>query len=209
MTDYRQSLRGLLRRKSILRGVFTLTSGRKSDYYLDCKLTTLDPQGSVLTGYTILKLLEAHSVRADAIGGLTMGADPIVTAVAAVSHLEGKPLPGFLIRKERKAHGRQRQIEGIDSRAVSKVVIVDEVCTTGESTLEAIRIAEEARLEVVAVVSLVDREEGGSDQLRENYLYLPVFTAKELLEDNGEGQGGSSKTAEDTCQRAAGDPGSA
>ncbi len=203
--NHRQSLKELLRRKSVEHGVFTLSSGRKSDYYLDCKLSTLDPQGSVLTGYTILELLESHGVHAEAIGGLSIGADPIVTAVAAVSYLEGKPLPGFLVRKERKAHGRQRQIEGIDEKGISKVIIVDEVCTTGESTLEAIRVAEAAGLEVVAVVSLVDREEGGSDRLREKYLYLPVFTAKELLEGAGEGVRESGKTAEDTHRGAAGD----
>ncbi len=180
--NHRQALKDLLRRKSLKRGSFTLSSGRKSDYYLDCKLATLDPEGAVLTGHTVLELLEAHGIRADAIGGLSIGADPIVTAVAAVSHLEGKPLPGFLVRKERKPHGRQKQIEGIEEKEVAKVVIVDEVCTTGESTLEAIRAAENAGLEVVAVVSLVDREEGGSDRLRKKYRYLSVFTAKELLE---------------------------
>ncbi len=180
--DHRTPLKELLRRKSLKRGVFTLASGRKSDYYLDCKLTTLDPQGSILTGYAIMELLEAQGIRADAIGGLTMGADPIVTAVAAVSHLEGKPLPAFIVRKEPKPHGRQRRIEGIDEKEISKVIIVDEVCTTGVSTLEAIRAAEDAGLQVVAVLSLVDREEGGSERLREKYRYLAVFTAKELLE---------------------------
>ncbi len=185
--NHRQALKDLLRRKSVKRGTFTLTSGRVSDYYIDCKLTTLDPQGAVLTAYTILELLESHGIRADAIGGLTIGADPIVAAVAAVSYLEEKPVRGFLVRKERKAHGRQKQIEGIEGNEVSRVVIVDEVCTTGESTFEAIHAAEEAGLEVVAVVSLVDREEGGSERLKEKYVYLPVFTARELLEDEVEG----------------------
>lgn len=179
--SHRDQLRDLLRRKSVMRGNFTLASGRKSDYYLDCKLTTLDPQGAVLTGYTILEMLRERGIRADAIGGLSLGADPIVTAVAAVSHLEKTPLPAFIVRKERKAHGRQRQIEGINEKEISKVVIVDEVCTTGDSTMEAIRAAEGAGLLVVAVVSLVDREEGGSERLREKYPYFSVFTANELL----------------------------
>jgi len=181
--NHRQMLKDLLRRRSVMRGSFILSSGRQSDYYLDCKLTTLDPQGAILTGYTILELLESHGIRADAIGGLTIGADPIVTAVAAVSYLEKKPLRAFLVRKEPKAHGRQTQIEGLDEKVAParRVVIVDEVCTTGESTFRAIRAAEDAGLEVVAVVSLVDREEGGSERLRKNHQYFAVFTAKELL----------------------------
>jgi orotate phosphoribosyltransferase len=183
--QHREKLKALLRLKSVARGSFTLSSGRVSNYYLDCKLTTLDPEGCVLTGYTMLELLSAQGIKADAIGGPTIGADPIVAAVAAVSYLEKKPLPAFLVRKERKAHGRQKQIEGINPKDISKVVIVDEVCTTGESTLEAVRAAESEGLEVVAVISLVDREEGGSEKLREGYPYYAVFTAKELLEVGG------------------------
>ncbi len=181
--NHRQFLKDLLRRKSLFRGHFTLASGRTSDYYLDCRLTTLDPEGAVLTGYTILELLSERGIHSDAIGGLTLGADPIVTAVAAISFLEKKPLPAFIVRKETKAHGTQKRIEGINEKAISKVVIVDDVCTTGESTFEAIRAAEAAGLQVVAVVSLVDREEGGSERLRERYPYFAVFTAKELLAD--------------------------
>lgn len=180
---YRDQLRTLLLRKSVFRGKFTLSSGQTSDYYLDCRLTTLDPEGAVLTGHTILELLEEHGIEAEAIGGPTIGADPIVTAVAAVSFLEGKPLPAFLVRKDRKGHGRQKQIEGLELRKGVKVVIVDDVCTTGGSTLEALSAAEEAGLKVVAVLSLVDREEGGSAKIREKYPYYAVFTARELLED--------------------------
>jgi orotate phosphoribosyltransferase len=179
---HRQPLKELLRRKSIKRGNFTLASGRKSDYYLDCRLTTLDPEGAALTGYTILELLASRGIIADAIGGLTLGADPIVAAVATISFLEKKPLPAFIVRKQTKSHGTQKRIEGIDEKEISRVVIVDDVCTTGESTFEAISAAEAAGLQVVAVISLVDREEGGSERLREKYLYLPVFTAKELLQ---------------------------
>lgn len=177
----RQALKELIQRRSLKRGTFTLSSGRTSNYYLDCKLVTLDPEGAVLTGYAVLELLESNGIRAEAIGGLTIGADPIVTAVAAVSYLEKKPLRAFLVRKEAKGHGRQRQIEGIEAKEVSRVVIVDEVCTTGESTLQAVRAAEAAGLEVVAVVSLVDREEGGSERVKKEYPYFAVFTARELL----------------------------
>ncbi len=179
---HREQLKELLRRRSVVRGQFTLASGRSSNYYLDCRLTTLDPEGAVLTAYTILELLDEHGVKADAIGGLAIGADPIVTAVAAVSYLEKKPLRAFIVRKDAKAHGRQKQIEGIADTEVSRVIIVDDVCTTGESTWQAIRAVEDAGLKVVAVLSLVDREEGGSERLREKYLYFRVFTARELLE---------------------------
>ena len=182
-TNHREQLKRLLREKSLVRGNIVLSSGKTSNYYLDCKLTTLNPQGALLTGYSILDLLNSNKIKADAIGGLSMGADPIVSATLVVSALEGKPLSGFLVRKERKTHGRQKQIEGIEG-SVREVVIVDEVCTTGASTQEAIDAAEAEGLRVVAVVSLVDREEGGSERLRLKYNYHSVFTASELLEDN-------------------------
>ncbi|MGH9377833.1 MAG: orotate phosphoribosyltransferase [Terriglobia bacterium] len=203
--DHRELLKGLLRRKSLVRGEFTLSSGLKSNYYLDCKLTTLDPEGSVLVGYSILELLEREGIQADAIGGPTIGADPIVTAVAAVSYLEKKRLPAFLVRKERKEHGRERQIEGLDLKEGSKVVIVDEVCTTGKSTLDALTAVEGAGLRVLAVVSLVDREEGGSERLRKTYQYYPVFTAKELLEDSSQDEREHSEAAEDSCRSVGAD----
>ena len=112
-----------------------------------------------------------------------MGADPLVSAVAVVSEIEKRPLPGFLIRKEAKKHGRKKQIEGLES-GIKDVVIVDEVCTTGAATQEAIAAAEAEGHRVVAVISLVDREEGGSAQLREKYNYFAVFTAAELLRDD-------------------------
>lgn len=200
--DHRGLLKALLKRRSVFKGTFTLASGRISNYYLDCKRTTLDPQGAILTGYTILELLGSQGVHADAIGGPTVGADPIVTAVAAVSWLEHHPLPAFFVRKERKSHGRQNQIEGIDLNEASKrVVIVDEVCTTGESTIDALNAAKEAGLQIVAVISLVDREEGGSEKLRKQYNYFPIFTAKELLEDDSEDGRGDGTASEDAIER--------
>jgi orotate phosphoribosyltransferase len=187
---HKNKLKQLLRRKSLVRGTFTLASGKVSDYYIDCKLTTLDPEGAVLTGYTVLELLEENGIHADAIGGPPIGAHPIVVAVAAVSFLraklegKGKPLPAFLIREQHKSYGLQKQIEGVDLKTISKVVIIDEVCTTGKSTREALKAVEDAGLQVVAVMSLVDREEGGSESLRRDYTYLPIFTARELRQDD-------------------------
>lgn len=178
--SYRAELKELLRRKSLVRGEITLSSGKKSDYYLDVKLTTLDPRGAYLTGQVLLETIESNGITAEAIGGMSMGADPLVSAVAVVSHMEGKPLPGFLIRKEVKQHGRMKQIEGLE-KGVKNVLIVDEVCTTGKATQEAIDAALREGYTVVAVISLVDREEGGSQQLRSKYRYYSVFTASELL----------------------------
>ena len=182
--SHREKLANLLRTKSLVRGEFTLSSGKKSNYYMDCKLTTLDPEGALLTGYCILEMLDELGVKPDAIGGLSMGADPLVTAAGVVSAIEKRPLPGFLVRKKAKEHGRQKQLEGMENPRGKKVVIVDEVCTTGGSTAEAIEAAEREGCEVVAVISLVDREEGGSEMLRAKYKYRSIFTARELLTED-------------------------
>jgi orotate phosphoribosyltransferase len=179
--SHRAQLANLLRAKSLVRGEFTLSSGKKSDYYLDCRLTTLDPEGALHTGYCILQLLDEMGIKPDAIGGLSMGADPLVTATGVVSAIEKRPLPGFLVRKTAKEHGRQKQIEGMENPRGKKVVIVDDVCTTGGSTQEAIDAAEREGCEVIGVISLVDREEGGSEALRAKYNYRSIFTARELL----------------------------
>jgi orotate phosphoribosyltransferase len=184
-TTHRERLAKLLRNKSLVRGEFILSSGQKSNYYMDCKLTTLDAEGALLTGYCVLELLEEMGIRADAIGGLSMGADPLVTAAGVVSVIEKNPLPGFLVRKEAKKHGRHKQIEGLEDPRGRRVVIVDEVCTTGGSTQEAIDAAEREGCEIVAVISLVDREEGGSEKLKAKYNYRSVFTARELLAEGG------------------------
>lgn len=179
--NYRARLKDLLRRKSIVRGNFTLASGKPSTYYIDCKLTTLDPEGAVLVGHSVLDALEAENIHADAIGGPPIGAHPIVTAVAAISHLRGTPLPAFLIRKEAKSHGLEKQIEG-PVKPGARVVIIDDVCTSGGSTMQVLDAVRNAGLEIVAVMSLVDREQGGSEKLRQHYRYLPIFTAREILE---------------------------
>ena len=192
--SHRGKLADLLRTKSLVRGEITLSSGQKSNYYLDCKLTTLHPEGALLTGYSVLELLDEMGVHPDAIGGLSMGADPIVSATVVASEIEQRPLPGFLVRKEAKKHGRQKQIEGLDDPRGKKVVIVDEVCTTGASTQEAIDAAEREGSEVVAVISLVDREEGGSEKLRAKYNYRSIFTARELLAEDA-GSAGTARAA--------------
>src|SRR3954471_18557289 len=145
-TTHRDRLKKLLREKSVVRGNFTLASGKSSDYYIDCKLTTLDPEGAVLVGLTILDTLEQQDINTEAIGGPPIGAHPIVTAVAAVSHLRGTPVRAFLIRKDAKTHGLEKQIEGPVNRG-TRVVIVDDVCTSGGSTEQALEAAKNAGLE--------------------------------------------------------------
>jgi orotate phosphoribosyltransferase len=159
-----QQLLSLLARLSFRLGQFKLSSGGASDYYIDCRTTTLHAEGGRLTGHAILELLEERGIEAEAVGGLTLGADPIVSNVATASAWRalsqpGAPLlHGFLVRKAEKAHGTGRRIEGF-SRHGARVVIVDDVCTTGASTITAIEAARDAGMIVAAVVCIVEREE--------------------------------------------------
>jgi orotate phosphoribosyltransferase len=181
--DERLELRNIIRTKSLRIGDFTLSSGKRSNYYLDCRTTTLDPRGALLIARTILREIQKHHINADAIGGLTIGADPIAASVAVVSCLEGHPLPAFIVRKEPKGHGTQKHIEGYNGKPGSRVVIVDDVCTTGASVLTAAEKAEQSGYQVVAVFCVVDREEGGSELITRKYPLYCLFTAKELLKD--------------------------
>src|SRR5262245_42206029 len=139
--DERERLRSLLKAHSLMFGDFTLASGKKSSYYFDSKKTTLLPEGAYLTARQVLGLIRERDVQADAIGGLTLGADPIVCPVAALSHVEGPAMRAFIVRKDAKEHGTGRRIEG-DLAPGSRVVVVDDVVTTAGSTLKAIEAAE-------------------------------------------------------------------
>ncbi len=163
-TSHRQSLLTLLARTSFKLGEFKLSSGARSDYYIDCRTTTLHAEGGRLTGLAILDLIHHHKLKPAAIGGLTMGADPIVSNVASASawhaqKVHGAPLiHGFLVRKAEKTHGTGRRIEGFFEKG-APVVIVDDVCTTGASTITAIEAAQEAGMNIIAAICLVEREE--------------------------------------------------
>ena len=174
-----QRLSEVLRERSILRGRFTLASGRESSYYIDCRRTTLDPEGANLVGRCILSLLERTGLHPDAVGGLTLGADPIATAVAILSWQAGRPIPAFLVRKAAKDHGTGRRVEGW-LNAGSSVLVVEDVVTTAGSTLEAIAAVEDLGAKVAGVVAIIDREEGGAEAL-EGYPYFPLFRAKDLV----------------------------
>ena len=158
---------------------FTLSSGALSDYYLDARVVTWDPEAKPLIGALVF---DAIAGRADAAGGLTLGADPIAGAVAYYSQLAGAPIRAFTVRKQAKAHGMARAIEGA-IRPGDRVAIVDDVVTTGTSTLDAIDRCQEAGYPITAVVILVDREEGGLDRVRAAVPDVPcvaLFTRSEL-----------------------------
>ncbi len=186
---YAQQLLALLASLSFRLGQFTLSSGATSDYYIDCRTTTLHAEGGRLTGHAILELLEGNSVQAEAVGGLTMGADPIVSNVATASAWRAQSRPaapllhGFLVRKAEKAHGTGRRIEGF-CREGARVVIVDDVCTTGASTIAAIEATQQAAMTVAAVVCIVEREEAQGraavEAAAKGAPFLRLFTANEV-----------------------------
>jgi len=163
-SDPKHQLLELLARHSFRLGNFKLSSGGVSDYYIDCRLTTLSALGGLLTAQLFLDNLMAIKPSLDppleAVGGMTLGADPIAVGVAIESARTAAPLNAFLVRKAEKAHGTGRRIEG-EVRPGARVAIVDDVCTTAASNIQAIEAAWEAELDVVAVRCLVEREEGG------------------------------------------------
>ena len=148
---------------AVLEGEYRLASGIKSGRYFDGKRITLWPRGARVVGEEVLELLK--SVDVDAIGGLAVGAYPVVTAVAVVSEQRGKPIPSFVVRGETKKHGTQKQVDG-HLKEGSRVAIVDDVVTTGGSIIKAIEAVEAVNCKVVKIIALVDRHEGGSDELR-------------------------------------------
>jgi orotate phosphoribosyltransferase len=190
-TDPRISLLHLLSRISFRLGDFTLSSGAQSDYYIDCRLTTLHAEGGRLTGLAILDLLREHKLKPAAVGGLTLGADPVVSNVATASawmaqqHQSAPLIHGFLVRKAEKTHGTGRRIEGFLEKD-APVIIVDDVCTTGASTITAIEAAKDAGMKVIAAICLVEREEAKGrpavEQACEGSPFLRLFTAHDVRE---------------------------
>ncbi len=174
-----QELLRLLAAKSFRLGEFKLSSGASSDYYIDCRTTTLDAKGARLTGQVFVDEIRKRGWKPQAIGGLTLGADPIVAAVAVTSG----ELHGFLVRKAEKQHGTGQRIEGFRQEG-ARVVIVDDVCTTGASTIQAIAAAREFGFQVVGVMCLVEREEAGGRPSVESAAapapFVSVFTARQV-----------------------------
>jgi orotate phosphoribosyltransferase len=203
----RTALLDLLATHSFKLGDFLLASGARSDYYIDCRITTLHAEGGRLSGLVLYDLIREHIPDAEAVGGLTMGADPLVSNVASASawaladyteilelssalELDEEEDPGdapslihgFLVRKAEKTHGTGRRIEGF-LKPGAKVVIVDDVCTTGGSTITAIEAAREAGMVVAGVLCLVDREQGGRAKIEaaaEGAPFVAAFTANDV-----------------------------
>lgn len=179
MPSSRHDLLRILAHKSFRLGEFKLSSGGTSDYYIDCRTTTLDAKGSRLTGEVFWEEIRKQGWKPQAIGGLTMGADPIVVAVAVVSG----DLHGFLVRKAEKHHGTGQRIEGFREKG-ARVVILDDVCTTGASTVQAIEAAREFGFEIAGVMCLVEREEANGRPNVEKAAapapFVSVFTAQDV-----------------------------
>lgn len=166
METLKNRLLHLLRKKSYhvrTNPPFTLASGRKSPHYVDCKPTMHDPEGKALIGEIIFDLIKNEKI--DAVGGLTMGADPIAIATSLISYQKGQPIKSFSVRKDLKDHGTAKKIEG-DIHPGEKVVIVDDVITTGKSVIEAIKAVQNFGLIIIKVIVLVDREEGGEQEIK-------------------------------------------
>lgn len=179
----RARLGQILTRISVRRGqVFTLASGRESDVYVDARVTTCRAEAMPLIGRLFLAKMEERGWKPAAVGGMTLGADPIVIAVARQSVENGPPIDAFLVRKEAKGHGTRRQIEGLVESGTQDVVIVDDVCTTGDSTIKAIQASREGGLNVLGAICLVDREEGAREAI-EGGLACPfdrIFRLRDL-----------------------------
>lgn len=179
----RARLRELLLEKSYREGTFTLTSGKTSDFYIDGKQTTLSAEGAYLCGRLLYRLIAENREQIGAVGGMTLGADPLVTAVSIVSYLEGNPLPAFIVRKESKGHGTNRYIEGKNNlRPGSLVAVVEDVVTTGGTLIKVIERVENEGFRVGMVTAIVDRQEGGAKNLAaRGYPLTAVFTRDQLV----------------------------
>ncbi|MBD1836002.1 orotate phosphoribosyltransferase [Cyanobacteria bacterium FACHB-472] len=178
LTTLRQYLLDLFCRLAYKEGDFVLSSGQRSSYYINGKQVTLHPEGALAIGRILLSLLPMDT---QAVAGLTLGADPIVTAVSVVSAYEKRSLPALIIRKEAKGHGTKAYIEGPDLPAGAKVVVLEDVVTTGQSALKAVERLRDAGYSVDEVISLVDRQQGGTELYQsEGLKFQAVFTIQDL-----------------------------
>lgn len=167
---------------------FTLASGKKSNYYFNCKPTTLDPEGMNLIGAIIFDIVKDTGITAA--GGLTLGADPIANALSVISFQKGKPIKSFIVRKDVKDHGTKSAIEG-NVKAGEKVAIIDDVITTGGSTITAIEQARKAGLDIELVITLIDREEGGRENILQHVGNIKsILTRTEVMEIRAKKTGG-------------------
>lgn len=183
-SEDRVRLLQLLRERSLRRGEFVLASGKHSSYYIDARLTTMSGEGQLMIGRVALIQLHAHGWTPSHVGGLTLGADPVAYAIAHTAAMSGRPIDAFTVRKETKAHGTGRLIEGAELNG-ARVVVVEDVITTGDSARRAIKAVEEAGAKVLGVLAVVDRSEGGREVLEmEGYPVIALAAAEELLRES-------------------------
>lgn len=180
LTSQRQLLLDLFCQLAYKEGDFVLSSGQRSSYYINGKQVTLHPQGALAMGRLLLSQLPTDTT---AVAGLTLGADPIVSAVSIVSALENRPIPALIVRKESKGHGTMAYIEGPSLPAGAKVVVLEDVVTTGQSAMKAVERLREAGYSVEQVIALVDREQGGAEFYQSAKLkFEAVFSIQEIQE---------------------------
>jgi len=166
----RSRLIEVIRKLSYKEGDFTLASGKTSKFYIDLKATTLHPEGATLIGELGAQLLQSGLIKADAIGGLTLGADPIATAISVVSFQIGFPIPSLIVRKESKGHGTDQFVEGKSNVSPgARVLVLEDVITTGGSSIDAILKLKKEGFEPVGVLTVVDRQSGGADRLKSEF----------------------------------------
>jgi orotate phosphoribosyltransferase len=182
VTD-KQRLKEIILEKSYRQGKFKLSSGLESDFYIDGKQTTLSAEGAYLCGKEIFALIRNNPEPISSVGGMTLGADPLVTAASLVSFLENAPIPAFIVRKESKGHGTGQYIEGLKNMTPgSTVALLEDVVTTGGTLLQVIERVEAQGFKVGLIVTVVDRQEGGAETLaKAGYPLKAVFTRAELL----------------------------
>ena len=176
----RSELFHLLKTQAFSRGKFILSSGKTSDFYLDARLVTLSAAGAYLTARIMLDMIKED--RPDAIGGSTLGADPMVGAIASLSYQEGQPINTFIIRKAPKAHGKQQQVEGPLLKEGSSVVLIDDVATTGKAFVESIEVLQKMNITIKKAICVIDRGEGATEALAKyNVPLKSIFTIAEFL----------------------------
>ncbi len=172
----------LIRKLSYREGSFTLSSGKKSAFYIDLKATTLHPDGAYWIGVTAWERIQQEKFNVQGVGGLTLGADPIATALSLEARTRGSLWPAFIVRKEPKKHGTSQYIEGIENLPLNaSVLVLEDVVTTGQSSLIAIDRLREAGINPLAVLTVVDRDEGGAEAIRSRGIsFLPLTSLKEI-----------------------------
>ncbi|MBU0674152.1 MAG: orotate phosphoribosyltransferase [Proteobacteria bacterium] len=179
----RQRLKEIILEKSYRKGKFKLSSGKESDFYIDGKQTTLSAEGAYLCGKLIFELIHDNPETITAVGGMTLGADPLVTAASMASFLAEQPIPAFIVRKESKGHGTEQYIEGLKNMpAGGTVALLEDVVTTGGTLIKVIDRVEAQGFKVGLIVTVVDRQEGGAETLAQaGYPLKAIFTRQELL----------------------------